>query len=185
MLKNILAPAHAYMALAAIAILLIAAIVFAIICIRSNVIIRDTMDKLSRIEKSLEKHSAKRKKQSAVFVAEIRSVQCGGTAATKAVEKIISEEYSPLSEEGMAEDNALTAALFPLYAQESAYPELYSNERVSAATKSLKETDSAFESDRKAYNAACVTLKKQTSTRSGRVIARMHGYSAPPIFPDP
>lgn len=185
MSKVILASAHTLVALGAAAAVAVAAIVIAVLCIRSNVIIRSTMDKLSRIEKSLEKRSAKRRKESAAFVAEICSVQRGGTAATKAVEKIIGENYSPLSEDGMAEDNALTAALFPLYAQERAYPELYMNERVSAATKSLKEADSAFEADRKAYNAACMALKKQTSTRSGRFVAKVRGYSAPPIFPDP
>lgn len=185
MSEVILAPRPAFVWLVAAAALLIAAIVVAALCIRSNVKIRAAMDKLSTIEKSLEKRSARRRKESAAFVAEIRAVQHGGTAATNAVEKIVGENYSPLSKEGMAEDNALTAALFPLYAQEKAYPELYLNEKVSAATKSLKEADSAFESDRKAYNAACVNLQRQTSTRSGRVVAKMHGYSAPPIFPDP
>lgn len=185
MSKNILIPTHALVCLAAAAILFVAVIILAVACIRSNAAIRAAMDKIERIETSLEERSAIRKKESAAFVAEICNVQHGGTAATRAVERIIGENYSPLSKEWMAEDNALTAALFPLYAQEMAYPELYSNERISAATKSLKEADSAFESERKAYNAACMALEKQTSTKSGKIVSRMHGYSAPPLFPDP
>jgi len=182
---NILAPIQTIVGLAAAAVLIIIAAIFIVALIRSKSAIRGTMNKLSEIEDSLRERSAERKTETVAFVTEIKNVQKGETADTRAVSKLASENHSPLSAEGMAEENALTAALFPLYMQERAYPELYSNERVSAAAKSLRAADSAFESERQAYNEACAVLTRQTSTKSGRLVARMYKYSAPPPFPDP
>jgi len=185
MFKNILAPSPVYALIAAVSLLFIFLAIVAIALIRSYSAIRRTMENISRIKDSLCVRSAERKKETAVFVAEIENIQNGGTAATKAVERLMKRNCPPLSKQGMAEENALTAALFPLYIQEKSYPELYSNAKVSAATESLKVADSAFETERKAYNEACAAYAKQTSTRSGRIIVRMHKYFAPTPFPDP
>lgn len=181
----ILAPLHAYVLAGATAAIAAALIALVVLLIRRSAAIRGTLGKIEQLEKSLAKRAAERKKETAAFVAEIESVQNGGTAATKAVEACMRAASPTLSERGMAEENALTAALFPLYAQEKAYPELYGNAGVCEATASLKAADSAFEAERKAYNAECERFAKQTSTGSGKFIARVHKYSTPPLFPDP
>lgn len=182
---NILAPSGAYVILAAVVLLIAVLFIAIIMLIRSHSEIRRTLERISRTKDALCARSVERKKETAVFVAEIENIQKGGTAATKAVERLINRNCPPLSKQGMEDENALTAALFPLYVQEKSYPELYCNEKVSAATESLKVADSAFESERKAYNEACATFAKQTSTRSGRIVARMHKYLEPTPFPDP
>lgn len=182
---NLLSPPRTYVLIAAVA-LLVAALAFIMITfIRSHSAIRRTLESISRSKDALCARSVERKKETAVFVAEIENVQIGGTAATKAVERLIGRNCPPLSKQGMEDENALTAALFPLYIQEKSYPELYGNAKVSAATESLKVADSAFETERKAYNEACAAFARQTSTRSGKIIARMHKYFAPTPFPDP
>lgn len=181
----ILIPLHVCVAAGGAAALAIALIVLVVLLIRRNAAIRNTLGKISQLGKSLSARAAERKKEIAAFVAEIESVQNGGTAATKAVEMCMRATSPTLSEKGMAEENALTAALFPLYVQEKSYPELYGNVGVCEATASLKAADSAFEAERKAYNAECEKLTRQTSTKSGRFIARVHRYVTPPLFPDP
>lgn len=184
MLKNLNIPAYAYV-VAAVVVVVLAITICIVVIARRKRSMRRAMARIKKIEKSLSARSAERKKESAAFVVEIKNVQIGGTAATRAVEKIVCKNNPPLSAQGMAEENALTAALFPLYAQEKAYPELYGNERVSAATEAVKAADSAFESERKAYNAALAAFNEQSATKSGKIVARMYKYSVPPSFPDP
>lgn len=184
MFNDLNIPAYAYV-VAAIIIAALTATICAVVIARRKRTMRRAIDRIAKLEKSLNARSIERKRESAAFVVEIKNVQRGGTAATRAVEKIVGENHPPLSVEGMSEENALTAALFPLYAQEKAYPELYGNERVSAATEALRAADSAFENERREYNAALAAFKKQSSTKSGKIVARMYKYSAPPAFPDP